>query len=77
MLLPLELQQPPSLHFISEYIKLEIVGVINNGIIHSCIFEIVVSCSTFYEKEAMLMDPVDGPILASLLGKPKDHQHRI
>lgn len=28
----------------------------------------VVSCSAFYEKEAMLMDPVDGPILASLLG---------
>lgn len=26
------------------------------------------SCSSFYEKEAMLMDPVDGPILASLLG---------
>lgn len=26
------------------------------------------SCSAFYEKEAMLMDPVDGPILASLLG---------
>lgn len=24
--------------------------------------------SSFYEKEAMLMDPVDGPILASLLG---------
>lgn len=28
----------------------------------------IVSCSAFYEKEAMLMDPVDGPILASLLG---------
>ena len=24
--------------------------------------------SKFYEKEAVLMDPVDGPILASLLG---------
>jgi len=24
--------------------------------------------SSFYDKEAMLMDPVDGPILASLLG---------
>lgn len=31
-----------------------------------CVY--IVSCSTFYEKEAMLMDPVDGPILASLLG---------
>lgn len=28
----------------------------------------IISLSTFYEKEAMLMDPVDGPILASLLG---------
>lgn len=26
-------------------------------------------CSKYYEKEALLMDPVDGPILASLLGK--------
>lgn len=25
--------------------------------------------SKYYEKEALLMDPVDGPILASLLGK--------
>lgn len=24
--------------------------------------------SKYYEKEALLMDPVDGPILASLLG---------
>lgn len=31
-------------------------------------FQNVTSCSSFYEKEAMLMDPVDGPILASLLG---------
>lgn len=30
-------------------------------------------CSAFYEKEAMLMDPVDGPILASLLGIYKPH----
>ena len=28
----------------------------------------ILPCSAFYEKEAMLMDPVDGPILASLLG---------
>lgn len=28
----------------------------------------ILTCSAFYEKEAMLMDPVDGPILASLLG---------
>lgn len=27
------------------------------------------SSSKYYEKEAVLMDPVDGPILASLLGK--------
>lgn len=27
------------------------------------------TCSKYYEKEALLMDPVDGPILASLLGK--------
>lgn len=26
------------------------------------------SSSKYYEKEAVLMDPVDGPILASLLG---------
>ncbi len=32
-----------------------------------------ISCSAFYEKEAMLMDPVDGPILASLLGVYKLH----
>lgn len=25
-------------------------------------------CSKFYEREALLRDPVDGPILASLLG---------
>lgn len=25
--------------------------------------------SKYYEKEALLMDPVDGPILVSLLGK--------
>ncbi|KAM3873889.1 small G protein signaling modulator 1-like [Diretmus argenteus] len=31
---------------------------------------LVENCSTFYEKEAMLMDPVDGPILASLLVGP-------
>lgn len=30
----------------------------------------VISPSKYYEKEALLMDPVDGPILASLLGKP-------
>lgn len=27
-----------------------------------------ISSSKYYEKEALLMDPVDGPILASLLG---------
>uniref|UniRef100_A0A667ZQI4 Small G protein signaling modulator 1b n=1 Tax=Myripristis murdjan TaxID=586833 RepID=A0A667ZQI4_9TELE len=31
---------------------------------------LVENCSSFYEKEAMLMDPVDGPILASLLVGP-------
>ncbi|XP_071322587.1 small G protein signaling modulator 1 [Trachinotus anak] len=31
---------------------------------------LVENSSTFYEKEAMLMDPVDGPILASLLVGP-------
>ncbi|XP_062290638.1 small G protein signaling modulator 1 [Scomber scombrus] len=31
---------------------------------------LVENCSTFYEKEAMLLDPVDGPILASLLVGP-------
>ncbi|CAL1569398.1 unnamed protein product [Knipowitschia caucasica] len=31
---------------------------------------LVENCSTYYEKEAMLMDPVDGPILASLLVGP-------
>lgn len=28
----------------------------------------ILSSSKYYEKEAVLMDPVDGPILASLLG---------
>ncbi|XP_072311580.1 small G protein signaling modulator 1 isoform X2 [Eucyclogobius newberryi] len=31
---------------------------------------LVENCSTYYEREAMLMDPVDGPILASLLVGP-------
>lgn len=31
---------------------------------------LVENCSTYYEKEAMLMDPVNGPILASLLVGP-------
>ncbi|XP_046900870.1 small G protein signaling modulator 1 [Hypomesus transpacificus] len=31
---------------------------------------LVENCSTFYEREAMLTDPVDGPILASLLVGP-------
>lgn len=34
-------------------------------------FKTALSClpsSKYYEKEAVLMDPVDGPILASLLG---------
>lgn len=29
---------------------------------------ILFGCSKFYEREALLRDPVDGPILASLLG---------
>lgn len=29
---------------------------------------LLISSSKYYEKEALLMDPVDGPILASLLG---------
>lgn len=29
---------------------------------------ILFRCSKFYEREALLRDPVDGPILASLLG---------
>lgn len=33
---------------------------------YTCV--IIVCFSSFYDKEAMLMDPVDGPILASLLG---------
>lgn len=40
-------------------------------ILYFCVY--IVFCSTFYEKEAMLMDPVDGPILASLLGSYKPH----
>lgn len=31
---------------------------------------LVENCSTYYEKDAMMMDPVDGPILASLLVGP-------
>ncbi|KAK7898653.1 hypothetical protein WMY93_019506 [Mugilogobius chulae] len=31
---------------------------------------LVENCSSYYEREAMLMDPVDGPILASLLVGP-------
>uniref|UniRef100_A0A4W2DKF7 Small G protein signaling modulator 2 n=1 Tax=Bos indicus x Bos taurus TaxID=30522 RepID=A0A4W2DKF7_BOBOX len=31
---------------------------------------LVENCSKYYEKEALLADPVFGPILASLLGKP-------
>ena len=31
------------------------------------------SSSKYYEKEAVLMDPVDGPILASLLGNYVPH----
>lgn len=33
-----------------------------------CKFVFTFCLSAFYDKEAMLMDPVDGPILASLLG---------
>lgn len=33
----------------------------------------IIFYSAFYEKEAMLMDLVDGPILASLLGIYKPH----
>ncbi|KAI5156085.1 Small G Protein Signaling Modulator 1 [Manis pentadactyla] len=47
--------------------------------IHTALFEkvldkivryLVVNSSKYYEKEALLMDPVDGPILASLLVGP-------
>lgn len=41
------------------------LGMTSNPVLN---FLNIISLSTFYEKEAMLMDPVDGPILASLLG---------
>lgn len=33
-----------------------------------CFVLVLFFCSKFYEREALLRDPVDGPILASLLG---------
>ena len=38
-------------------------------IILICIFFLSFYFSKYYEKDALLADPVEGPILASLLGK--------
>ncbi|XP_017307063.1 small G protein signaling modulator 1 isoform X1 [Ictalurus punctatus] len=39
-------------------------------VLDKIILYLVENCSKYYEKEAVLMDPVDGPILASLLVGP-------
>ena len=38
-----------------------------------CISGIYFHFSKYYEKEALVQDPVDGPILASLLGENLTH----
>ncbi|KAK7934107.1 hypothetical protein WMY93_005003 [Mugilogobius chulae] len=39
-------------------------------VLDKIVLYLVENCSKYYEKEALLMDPVDGPILASLLVGP-------
>lgn len=55
----------------SRYVSEEPMNVCSAVCVTRCSLKIPLShlySSKYYEKEAVLMDPVDGPILASLLG---------